>query len=81
MTHLIEFQQISKVYKMGEYEVHALSGVNFVLEAGEMVAIMGASGSGKSTAMNIMGCLDRRIERLFLRYSTLCQGFKAAVRL
>jgi putative ABC transport system ATP-binding protein len=59
MAHLIEFQQISKVYKMGEYEVHALSGVDFAIEAGEMVAIMGASGSGKSTAMNIMGCLDR----------------------
>jgi len=59
MAHLIEFQQISKVYKMGEYEVHALSGVDFAIDTGEMVAIMGASGSGKSTAMNIMGCLDR----------------------
>jgi len=56
---LIEFKSISKIYKMGEYEVHALSGVNFAIEHGEMVAIMGSSGSGKSTAMNIMGCLDR----------------------
>jgi putative ABC transport system ATP-binding protein len=44
---------------MGEYEVHALSGVSFAIERSEMVAIMGSSGSGKSTAMNIMGCLDR----------------------
>jgi putative ABC transport system ATP-binding protein len=56
---LIEFKSISKIYKMGEYEVHALSGVSFAIEHGEMVAIMGSSGSGKSTAMNIMGCLDR----------------------
>jgi putative ABC transport system ATP-binding protein len=56
---LIEFKSISKIYKMGEYEVHALSGVSFAIERSEMVAIMGSSGSGKSTAMNIMGCLDR----------------------
>ena len=59
MPALIEFENVSKVYRMGEYEVHALRGVSFALEPGEMVAIMGASGSGKSTAMNIMGCLDR----------------------
>jgi putative ABC transport system ATP-binding protein len=56
---LIEFKQISKIYKMGEYEVHALSGVSCSIEHGELVAIRGSSGSGKSTAMNIMGCLDR----------------------
>jgi len=56
---LIEFKQISKIYKMGEHEVRALNVVSFNIEEGEMVAIMGASGSGKSTAMNIMGCLDR----------------------
>jgi putative ABC transport system ATP-binding protein len=56
---LIEFKDIRKVYKMGEFEVHALRGVSFTINPGEMVAIMGASGSGKSTAMNIMGCLDR----------------------
>jgi putative ABC transport system ATP-binding protein len=56
---LIEFKQISKIYKMGEHEVRALNVVSFDIEEGEMVAIMGASGSGKSTAMNIMGCLDR----------------------
>jgi len=56
---LIEFKGITKTYKMGEYEVHALNSVSFQINTGEMVAIMGSSGSGKSTAMNIMGCLDR----------------------
>jgi putative ABC transport system ATP-binding protein len=59
MAALLEFRDIRKVYKMGEFEVHALRGVSFAIAPGEMVAIMGASGSGKSTAMNIMGCLDR----------------------
>jgi putative ABC transport system ATP-binding protein len=56
---VIEFRDITKVYRMGEHEVRALNGVSFAIGPGEMVAIMGASGSGKSTAMNIMGCLDR----------------------
>ena len=59
MAALIEFRDITKIYKMGETEVRALSNVNFLVEEGEMLAIMGPSGSGKSTAMNIMGCLDR----------------------
>lgn len=59
MKDLIEFKDIEKIYKMGSHEVHALDGVSFTIGEGEFIAIMGTSGSGKSTAMNIMGCLDR----------------------
>lgn len=56
---LIEVQNVTKIYKMGEIEVQALRGVDVNVEKGEFVSVMGPSGSGKSTLMDIMGCLAR----------------------
>ena len=58
MEHLIELKNVYKIYHMGDEDVHALDGVSLTIDKGEFVAIVGQSGSGKSTAMNIIGCLD-----------------------
>ena len=60
-THkeVIRIRDLRKVYRMGDIEVAALCGINLDIQRGEFVAVMGASGSGKSTFMNIVGCLDR----------------------
>ncbi|WP_462274024.1 ABC transporter ATP-binding protein [Filifactor alocis] len=56
---VIRVEDLKKVYRNGEVEVHALRGINLEICRGDFVAIMGTSGSGKSTLMNILGCLDR----------------------
>lgn len=58
MPHLVELTDIYKIYHMGDTEVHALDGISLNIDKGEFVAIVGQSGSGKSTCMNIIGCLD-----------------------
>jgi putative ABC transport system ATP-binding protein len=58
MEHLIEIRDLRKTYAIGDEPVHALDGGSLTIDSGEFVAIMGASGSGKSTMLNILGCLD-----------------------
>ena len=66
LTPLVQFCDIYKIYKMGDSEVRALDGVSFSIYENEFVAIIGQSGSGKSTCMNIIGCLDVPSEGTYL---------------
>jgi putative ABC transport system ATP-binding protein len=63
---MIELENITKIYRLGQTKVLALDGINLKVDAGEMVAIMGPSGSGKSTLMAILGCLDIPTKGIYL---------------
>jgi putative ABC transport system ATP-binding protein len=81
---IIEIDDVHKYYELGETRVHALRGVSVRIERGEFVAIMGASGSGKSTFMNILGCLDKPTTGRYLlegiEVSSLTKKELAAIR-
>jgi len=83
-NNLIQLENLTKIYQVGETQVNALRGVSYNIKEGDLVAIMGPSGSGKSTLMNIIGCLDKPTEgKYFLEgeeVSTLDKNRLARIR-
>ena len=84
MPRVIEIENLTRVYQMGEVEVRALAGINLTADPGEFLAVMGPSGSGKSTLMNILGCLDRPTSGTYkldgIDVSTLNRDERAVIR-
>ena len=74
MAAVVQIDGIHKIYDSGEVPVHAVRGVTLTIERGEFVAVMGASGSGKSTMMNLLGCLDRPTKGRYLLDGTDVSG-------
>jgi len=66
MDHIIKVENLTKIYSTGKVDVTALDHIDVAIKSGEFVAVMGASGSGKSTFMNIIGCLDRASEGSYM---------------
>jgi putative ABC transport system ATP-binding protein len=83
-NHLIQLENVKKIYRVGETQVNALRDLSYNINEGDFVAIMGPSGSGKSTLMNIIGCLDKPTEgKYFLggeEVSTLDKNRLAGIR-
>ena len=80
LGHLIELKDVYKNYPMGDEEVHALDGVSLTIDQGEFVAIVGQSGSGKSTAMNIIGCLDVPTSGTYHLGASMCPPWETISR-